>query len=216
METKYCSYSVLPPKGKRTTGRRSCKKTQNASENSDLCEVLNKRCGLKENHNRRMNTAVRSKKTSPQKKGKSSQSKRVYAKEVESKPSAQNNLKPVPTSVEYLPVGPASQSFETTVVSSDELEIAKKIIEDLKQKGESTVSSSGDFERYLGDSNDKDQKKYEKTLQFFNEMKKNFGSDVINVETDRKMAGSAYFDNAKISIKAGMTESFNKMLSKFE
>ena len=51
-----------------------------------------------------------------------------------------------------------------------------KIIEDLKQKGESTVSYLGDFERYLGDSNAKDKKKYEKTLQFYNEMKKPYNS----------------------------------------
>jgi hypothetical protein len=56
MSTQYCSYSVLPPKGKRTTSRRSCKKTDNASENSDLCEVLNNRCGLKVNHARRVST----------------------------------------------------------------------------------------------------------------------------------------------------------------
>jgi len=54
METEYCSYSVLPPKGKRTNARRSCKKTSNQAENSDLCEVFNKRCGLKENHYKRL------------------------------------------------------------------------------------------------------------------------------------------------------------------
>lgn len=54
MSTQYCSYSVLPPKGKRTTARRSCKKTANASENSDLCEVMNNRCGLKTSHARRV------------------------------------------------------------------------------------------------------------------------------------------------------------------
>ena len=54
MSTEYCSYSVLPPKGKRTTARRSCKKTANASENSDLCEVMNNRCGLRSNHDSRV------------------------------------------------------------------------------------------------------------------------------------------------------------------
>ncbi len=54
MSSQYCSYSVLPPKGKRTTARRSCKKTANASENSELCEVLNNRCGLKSNHDSRV------------------------------------------------------------------------------------------------------------------------------------------------------------------
>lgn len=54
MSTEYCSYSVLAPKGKRTTARRSCKKTANASENSDLCEVLNNRCGLKTSHDSRV------------------------------------------------------------------------------------------------------------------------------------------------------------------
>ena len=54
MSTEYCSYSVLAPKGKRTSARRSCKKTANASENSDLCEVLNNRCGLKTSHDSRV------------------------------------------------------------------------------------------------------------------------------------------------------------------
>lgn len=54
MSTKYCSYSVLPPMGKRKSARRSCKKTSNASENSELCEVLNNRCGLKSNHDQRV------------------------------------------------------------------------------------------------------------------------------------------------------------------
>ena len=54
METKYCSYTILPSKGKRKNARRSCRKTLNSSENSDLCEVLNKRCGLKENHTTRL------------------------------------------------------------------------------------------------------------------------------------------------------------------
>ena len=54
METNYCSYNILPSKGKRKNPRRSCRKTLNSSENSDLCEVLNKRCGLKENHTRRL------------------------------------------------------------------------------------------------------------------------------------------------------------------
>ena len=54
METKYCSYTILPSKGKRKNARRSCRKTLNSSENSDLCEVLNKRCGLKDNHTKRL------------------------------------------------------------------------------------------------------------------------------------------------------------------
>jgi hypothetical protein len=54
MPTQYCSYSVLPPKGKRTSARRSCKKTENPSDNSDLCEVLNERCGLKSSHDQRV------------------------------------------------------------------------------------------------------------------------------------------------------------------
>jgi hypothetical protein len=212
METKYCSYSVLPPKGKRTTARRSCKKTQNASENSDLCEVLNKRCGLKENHNRRMNTTLRSKRTSPQKKTRTSQSKTVNATEVQSKRSAPKistqNLIAEPTKVEYLPVGPP--------VRSADVEIMKKTFEDLKLKGESTTQASGDYERYLGDSNAENEKKYERTLQLYKEIENIFGSDLINIKSDRQMAGSAYFDHAKISVKPGMQESFNKKLSKFE
>jgi len=54
MSTQYCSYSVLPPKGKRTTARRSCKKTANASEDSELCELMNNRCGLKTSHDHRV------------------------------------------------------------------------------------------------------------------------------------------------------------------
>lgn len=54
METKYCSFNILPAKGKRRNSRRSCRKTLNSSENSDLCEVLNKRCGLKDNHTKRL------------------------------------------------------------------------------------------------------------------------------------------------------------------
>jgi hypothetical protein len=65
METKYCSYNILPSKGKRKNPRRSCRKTLNSSENSDLCEVLNKRCGLKENHTRRL--IRNSKRVSPSK-----------------------------------------------------------------------------------------------------------------------------------------------------
>ena len=54
METKYCSFNILPAKGKRRNPRRSCRKTLNSSENSDVCEVLNNRCGLKDNHNKRL------------------------------------------------------------------------------------------------------------------------------------------------------------------
>lgn len=53
MSTQYCSLSLLPVKGLKNP-RRSCKKTDKASENSDLCEVLNNRCGLKANHDQRV------------------------------------------------------------------------------------------------------------------------------------------------------------------
>lgn len=65
METKYCSYHILSSKGKRKNARRSCRKTLNSTENSDLCEILNKRCGLKENHTRRL--IRHSKRVSPSK-----------------------------------------------------------------------------------------------------------------------------------------------------
>jgi len=54
MPKKSCSYSVLAPKGNRKSSRRSCKKTKDASKNSANCEVLYKRCGLKENHIQRV------------------------------------------------------------------------------------------------------------------------------------------------------------------
>ena len=75
METKYCSYNVLSAKGKRKYNRRSCKKTSNSAENSDLCEVLNKRCGLKENHDRRVYRQSHSKKLSRNNRVKSVQRK---------------------------------------------------------------------------------------------------------------------------------------------
>jgi F420-0:gamma-glutamyl ligase-like protein len=75
METKYCSYNVLSAKGKRKYNRRSCKKTSNSAENSDLCEVLNKRCGLKENHDRRVYRQTHSKKLSRNNRVKSVQRK---------------------------------------------------------------------------------------------------------------------------------------------
>ena len=65
METKYCSYHIVSSNGKRKNARRSCRKTLNSTENSDLCEILNKRCGLKENHTRRL--IRHSKRVSPSK-----------------------------------------------------------------------------------------------------------------------------------------------------
>lgn len=64
MNTEYCSYNVLPPKGNRKSSRRSCKKTRNLDQNSELCEVLNNRCGLRANHDRRVSKA-QSKKPAP-------------------------------------------------------------------------------------------------------------------------------------------------------
>ena len=81
MSSQYCSYSVLPPKGKRTTARRSCKKTANASENSELCEVLNNRCGLKESHERRVWTHDHPKTSAKKSVGKKAGRKSVKAVE---------------------------------------------------------------------------------------------------------------------------------------
>jgi len=67
METEYCSYSVLPAKGKRAHSRKSCKKTSNKDENSELCEVLNNRCGLTENHFKRVSYRKNPKRVSKKK-----------------------------------------------------------------------------------------------------------------------------------------------------
>jgi len=101
METEYCSYSVLPPKGKRTNARRSCKKTSNQAENSDVCEVLNHRCGLKENHHKRVSKRTNSKRVSQKKKVKSvkqtSKPAYVASRKVAQKPvvAVQAKAKPV-------------------------------------------------------------------------------------------------------------------------
>ena len=223
METKYCSYNVIPPKGKRTTGRRSCKKTSNPSENSDLCEVINKRCGLKENHDRRVYQHAHSKKVSPKKRvqRKSNVAKRPAVVEL---PVAPKKVQQRPAVVE-LPVAPKKVEQRPAVVEeepiavkqllspkSQDIENYEQIVNELRKKGKSEIYYSGDHERYLGDKNEEEKEMFEYKKGLFEQIKTQYGDDIINIESTGNNSGSAYWERYVISVKPDMVEEFNSML----
>jgi hypothetical protein len=223
METKYCSYNIIAPKGKRTTSRRSCKKTNNPSENSDLCEVLNKRCGLKENHDRRVYQHAHSKKVSPKKRvqRKSNVAKRpavvelpVAPKKVQQRPAVVE----LPVEVKKVQQRPAVVEEAPVAVKqlispkSPDIENYEQIVNELRKKGNSEIYYSGDYERYLGAENEQEKKMFEYKKELFEQIKKQYGDDIINIEWSGNNSGSMYWERYVISVKPDMVEEFNSML----
>ena len=209
METKYCAYSVLAPKGKRKNARRSCKKTSNSAENSDLCEVLNKRCGLKENHDRRLTDRTNSKRVSPKKRVKSVQPKPAPRKVAQRQ-----------AVVEELPVAPRKVAQRQAVVEelpvvstkSQDKENYDAIVNELRKQGSSQIYYTGDYERFLGDKNEEEKQMFEYKKGLFQQIRKNYGTDIIDIKFNRNMNGSMYNDVNVISVNPGMMEKFNSMV----
>jgi hypothetical protein len=182
METKYCSYSVLAPKGKRKSARRSCKKTSNPADNSDLCEVLNKRCGLKENHERRLTVRTNSKRVSPKKKKKGVKSvqpkpapRKVAQRQavVEELPVAPRKTVEKQAVVEELPVAPRKTVEKQAVV--EELPVAPKKVQQKTEQKPVVVEE-------LLSSQSKDKDDYDNVVKKLHEV----GEDVVEYSYDNE------------------------------
>ena len=243
MDTKYCSYNVLSAKGKRKYNRRSCKKTSNSAENSDLCEVLNKRCGLKENHDRRVYRQTHSKKLSRNNRVKSVQRKPddtkrpvVVAKEaprkVEPRPvvvakEAPRKVEPrpvvvakeAPRKVEQRPVVVAKEApvaiKELRSSKSQDTKEYKRIVNELQRYGKSRAYySNADFvntgSRWQAEE---DKKKYDDEVQLFEEIKQQYGSDIINITTTKSPEDSRLdWIDTFISVNPTMKDKFDSMV----
>ena len=269
METKYCSYNVLSAKGKRKYNRRSCKKTSNSAENSDLCEVLNKRCGLKENHDRRVYRQSHSKKLSRNNRVKSVQRKsndtkrpvviareeprkvlerpviareepvKVQARPVAAREEPRKVLerpvvaeeaprkvleRPVaareePVKVQPRPVVVAREEprkvQELRSSNSADTSEYKRIVDELQRFGTSrTYYSNADFVN-TGSTwqAEEDKKKYDANVKLFEEIKKQYGSDIINITTTSSNEDSRLdWLDTFISVNPNMKDKFNSML----
>jgi hypothetical protein len=228
MDTKYCSYNVLSAKGKRKYNRRSCKKTSNSAENSDLCEVLNKRCGLKENHDRRVYRQTHSKKLSRNNRVKSVQRKPddtkrpvVVAKEAPRKvePRPVVVAKEAPRKVEQRPVVVAKEApvaiKELRSSKSQDTKEYKRIVNELQRYGKSRAYySNADFvntgSRWQAEE---DKKKYDDEVQLFEEIKQQYGSDIINITTTKSPEDSRLdWIDTFISVNPTMKDKFDSMV----
>lgn len=213
METKYCSYNVLSAKGKRKYNRRSCKKTSNSAENSDLCEVLNKRCGLKENHDRRVYRQTHSKKLSRNNRVKSVQRKTNDTK----RPVVV--AKEAPRKVEPRPVVVAKEApvaiKELRSSKSQDTKEYKRIVNELQRYGKSRAYySNADFvntgSRWQAEE---DKKKYDDEVQLFEEIKQQYGSDIINITTTKSPEDSRLdWIDTFISVNPTMKDKFDSMV----
>ena len=228
METKYCSYNVLSAKGKRKYNRRSCKKTSNSAENSDLCEVLNKRCGLKENHDRRVYRQTHSKKLSRNNRVKSVQRKPNDTKRpvvVDREAPVKLEQRPVvvareaPVKLEPRPVVVAKEApvavKELRSSKSQDTKEYKRIVNELQRYGKSRAYySNADFvntgSRWQAEE---DKKKYDDEVQLFEEIKQQYGSDIINITTTNSPEDSRLdWIDTFISVNPTMKDKFDSMV----
>ena len=229
METKYCAYSVLSAKGKRKNNRRSCKKTSNPSENSDLCEVLNKRCGLKENHDRRVRHQTNSKRVSPKKKIKSVQPKATPRKTVqrqtvvEELPVAPKKIEQKPVAVEEKPrvveQKPVAVEEKPLVVEellssqSKDLNDYDTVVKKLHEVGEDVVEYSYDNE-FGPPYRDEDRINYINKQQLFEKIQKHFGSEMIDIKKEEfnSSRGTQGYNKTTISVKPNFKKEFAKLI----
>ena len=222
METKYCAYSVLSAKGKRKNNRRSCKKTSNPSENSDLCEVLNKRCGLKENHDIRVRRQTNSKRVSPKKKVLSVQPKATPRKTVqrqavvEELPVAPKKIEQKPVVVEELPVAVKEKPRvveELLSSQSKDLNDYDNVIKKLHEIGEDSVEYGYDNE-FGPPERDEDWTKYRNKQQLFEKIQKHFGSEMIDIKKKEinSSRGTQGFNKTTISVNPNFKKEFAKLI----
>jgi hypothetical protein len=222
METKYCAYSVLPSKGKRKNARRSCKKTSNPSENSDLCEVLNKRCGLKENHDRRVIRQTNSKRVSPKKKVLSVQPKATPRKTVqrqvvvEELPVAPKKIEQKQVVVEELPVVVQEKHRvveELLSSQSKDINDYDKVLKKLHEVGEDVVEYGYDNE-FGPPSRDEDWNRYTNKKQLFEKIQKDFGSEMIDIKKleTNSSRGTQGYNRTTISVNPNFKSEFAKLI----
>ena len=214
METKYCAYSVLSAKGKRKNNRRSCKKTSNPSENSDLCEVLNKRCGLKENHDRRVSHQTNSKRVSPKKKVISVQPRAVPRKTVqrqavvEELPVAPKKVQQKPVVVEEKPV----VVEELLSSQSKDINDYDKVVKKLHEVGEDVVEYGYDNE-FGPPWREEDYKEYKNKQQLFEEIQKHYGSKMVDIKKQETNSsrGTQGYNRTTISVNPNFKKDFAKL-----
>ena len=238
METKYCAYSVLSAKGKRKNNRRSCKKTSNPAENSDLCEVLNKRCGLKENHDRRLTRNTNSKRVSPKKKVVSIQSKPTPRKTVQTQAVVEKlpvapkkkvvSLQPLPTLrktvekqavVEELPVVPKKTEQKPVVVEellspkSQAITNYDNVVKKLHETGEDFAEYSYDNEMGMP-YRVEDGEQYKYKQQLFEEIQKHYGSKMVDIKKSEfdSPRGTQGYGRTTISVNPSFKKEFAKLI----
>lgn len=231
METKYCAYSVLSAKGKRKNNRRSCKKTSNPSENSDLCEVLNKRCGLKENHDRRVRHQTNSKRVSPKKKVISVQPRAaprktvqrqavveelpVAPKKVQQKPVAPKKIEQKPVVAEEKPVVVEEKPVvveELLSSQSKDINDYDKVVKKLHEVGEDVAEYGYDNE-FGPPWREEDYKEYKNKQQLFEEIQKHYGSKMVDIQKQETNSsrGTQGYNRTTISVNPNFKKDFAKL-----